>query len=158
MTVHQQTATKSRSSERRSDLFLTSRLIRAATVLGRVAAQVHKREHRLSAPEFSVLVILGSAEGETVTSSHIVDATEMDKTKVSRAVSALDERGWLHRTRATADRRFEYLALTPEGTKVYAELMPKVENAESSVLALLSAEERAGLERGLDGLDRAFGQ
>jgi len=158
MTARQITARKSRSADRRSDLFLTSRLIRAATVLGRVAAQVHKREHRLSAPEFSVLVILGSADGETVTSSHIVEATEMDKTKVSRAVSALDERGWLHRTRATSDRRFEYLALTAEGARVYAELMPKVEKAESNVLALLTAEERDGLERGLDGLDRAFGQ
>lgn len=137
-------------------LFLTNRLIRAATALGRVTAQVHRDEHGLTAPEFSVLIILGRDSGEAFTSSYIVETTAMDKTKVSRAVSSLDRRGWLGRSRATTDRRFEYLTLTDAGRRAYAALIPKVEEAENAVLSTLSEDELAGLERGLAGLDRAF--
>ena len=100
--------------------FLSSRLIRAATALGRVTSQVHKAQHGLTLPEFSVLMILGSGSEEAHTSSYIVETTAMDKTKVSRAVSSLDRRNWLHRTRATSDRRFEFLALTAEGRAAYS--------------------------------------
>ncbi|NDV85304.1 MarR family transcriptional regulator [Aurantimonas aggregata] len=138
-------------------LFLSSRLIRAATALGRVTSQVHKGQHGLTLPEFSVLMILGGEDGAQ-TSSYIVETTAMDKTKVSRAVSSLDRRKWLQRTRATSDRRFEYLALTPAGRAAYAQLVPKVETAENTVLKNLTKEEISGLERGLAGLDRAFGE
>ncbi|MCB8838875.1 MarR family winged helix-turn-helix transcriptional regulator [Aurantimonas sp. VKM B-3413] len=145
-------------SEESRVLSVTNRLIRAATALGRITAQVHKREHGLTVPEFGVLMILGGGEHEAAfTSSYIVDATAMDKTKVSRAVSSLDQRGWLIRNRASADRRFEHLALTDDGRKAYADLMPKVRAAERSVLKHLSEAERRGLEAGLEGLDRAFG-
>ncbi|MEC5292642.1 MarR family winged helix-turn-helix transcriptional regulator [Aurantimonas sp. C2-5-R2] len=139
-------------------LFLTNRLIRAATALGRITAQVHRDEHGLTAPEFSVLIILGAADGKAFTSSYIVETTAMDKTKVSRAVSSLDRRGWLGRSRATADRRFEYLTLTEAGRRAYLSLVPKVEEAENQVLSELSEDELAGLERGLAGLDRALDQ
>ena len=139
--------------------FLSNRLTRAATAVGRITAQVHKKEHGLTAPEFSVLMILASeATGEPVTSTHIVEATSMDKTKVSRAVSSLDRRAWLERARATSDRRFEYLSLTAQGRAAYATLMPKMEASEAGVLERLTQEERRGLELGLSGLDRAFGR
>jgi DNA-binding MarR family transcriptional regulator len=138
--------------------FLSSRLIRAATALGRVTSQVHKGQHGLTLPEFSVLMILGDGSDDSHTSSYIVEATAMDKTKVSRAVSSLDRRKWLHRTRATSDRRFEYLALTAEGQAAYAHLVPQVESAEKAVLKNLTEDEIRGLERGLAGLDRAFGE
>ena len=139
-------------------LLLTHRLIRAATALGRITSRVHKSQLGLTGPEFSVLLILGEGENASMTSSHIVDTTAMDKTKVSRAVSALDQRGWLTRTRATSDRRFEYLALRPEGRRAYDALMPQVRAAENEVLRNMTAggtgvprggpcRPRAGLQR-----------
>ncbi|MEX6504942.1 MarR family winged helix-turn-helix transcriptional regulator [Jiella sp. M17.18] len=148
----------SATSEQSRHLSVTNRLIRAATALGRITAQVHKREHGLTVPEFGVLMILGSGDKDAAcTSSYIVEATAMDKTKVSRAVSSLDHRGWLIRNRASADRRFEHLALTEEGRKAFADLVPKVRAAERSILKHLTEAERQGLEAGLDGLDRALG-
>lgn len=134
----------------------TGRLIRAATALGRVVSKVHKDTHGLTTPEFYVLALLGNVEDGTLTSSIIVEQTAMDKTKVSRAVSALARRGWLARTRATTDRRFEYLALKPEGRRIFALLMPRVAEAEGDVLKSLSEAERVDLEHGLAGLERAF--
>ena len=136
-------------------LLVSNRLIRAATALGRVTSRVHKREQGLTSPEFAVLLALGS-ERSKLTSSHIVELTAMDKTKVSRAVASLDQRGWVTRERATSDRRFEYLALTDDGKAALTHLLPKIFEAELAVLKNLSDDERSGLETGLKGLDRAI--
>ncbi|MCQ0988505.1 MarR family winged helix-turn-helix transcriptional regulator [Jiella marina] len=142
--------------EERAVISITNRLLRTATALGRITAKVHKGEEGLTAPEFTVLMALGRSGRESLTSSHIVEMTAMDKTKVSRAVSSLDQRGWLTRTRAVSDRRFEHLALTGSGIAAFERLLPKIYQAEDSVLNSLSAEERNGLERGLEALDRAI--
>ncbi|MCE7026781.1 MarR family winged helix-turn-helix transcriptional regulator [Jiella avicenniae] len=130
-------------------------MIRAATALGRITSRVHKREEGLTSPEFAVLLALGG-DSAKLTSSDIVELTAMDKTKVSRAVAALDQRGWVKRERATSDRRFEYLTLTEAGGVALGHLMPKIFEAEAAVLKALSEEERNGLEAGLTGLDRAI--
>ncbi|MBP0614310.1 MarR family winged helix-turn-helix transcriptional regulator [Jiella mangrovi] len=136
-------------------VLVSNRLIRAATALGRVTSRVHKREQGLTSPEFAVLLALGG-DRSRLTSTHIVELTAMDKTKVSRAVASLDQRGWVERERATSDRRFEYLTLTGAGRTALANLLPKIVEAESAVLGSLSEAERSGLEAGLTGLDRAI--
>ena len=141
--------------DQQEQLLVSNRLIRAATALGRVTSRVHKREQGLTSPEFSVLLALGS-EQSRLTSSDIVELTAMDKTKVSRAVASLDQRGWVSRERATSDRRFEYLALTEDGETALSHLLPKIFEAELAVLKNLSEDERTGLEAGLKGLDRAI--
>lgn len=142
-------------THRTTPILVSNRLIRAATALGRVTSRVHKREQGLTSPEFSVLLALGSDRSK-LTSSDIVEMTAMDKTKVSRAVASLDQRGWVMRERATSDRRFEYLSLTEAGRGALGHLMPKMYEAESAVLKGLSEEERSGLEVGLKALDRAI--
>ena len=137
-------------------LLMTSRLVRAATVLGRVTAQVHKAGYGLSGSEFNVIVVLGDSGGAPLTSSAIVETTAMDKTKVSRAVSSLDRRGWLTRTRGRSDRRFEYLELTGDGRRFFDDLMPRLQEAEAAIVEGMSTNERDGLTNGLDGLDRAL--
>ena len=137
-------------------LLLTGRLVRAATVLGRITARVHKAGYGLSGSEFNVMVVLGDAGSLPLTSSAIVETTAMDKTKVSRAVSSLDRRGWLSRTRAQADRRFEFLELTRDGRRFFDDLMPLLKRAEASVLEGMTNQERDGLCQGLNALDRAL--
>ncbi|MCQ8781318.1 MarR family winged helix-turn-helix transcriptional regulator [Mangrovibrevibacter kandeliae] len=131
-------------------------LARAATAFGRAVAQVYRGEAGLSGPEFAVIQILGAAASRRATSSEIVAATTMDKTKVSRAVASLAARGWLQRVRAETDRRYEFLSLTPDGEGAYATLVPHVRDVEESVLARLTEEERRNLCLGLLGLLRSF--
>lgn len=135
---------------------LTSRLVRAATILARITSRVSKKGYGLSGSEFNVMVVLGDSGPVPLTSTSIVETTAMDKTKVSRAVSALDRRGWVSRTRAKTDRRFEYLELTRDGRRYFDELMPRLEKAEAAVLEGMSSDERDGLREGLTGLDRAL--
>jgi len=64
----------------------------------------------------------------------------MHKTKVSRAVRALEERRWLKRRESAEDRREEILTLTAAGQKVYGEIVPKALAFESRILAELGPE------------------
>lgn len=135
----------------------SGRLARIATRLNRVTAKVYREHYGLSVPEFCVLSILGDKQGIGCTSSAIVEASAMDKTKVSRAVSALDRRGWVTRMRTDSDRRFEHLALTEAGHSAFCSLMPKVQEAEEALLSRLELEERNALRTALKALDRVCG-
>ena len=76
--------------------------------------------------------------------------SSMHKTKVSRAVRALDERRWLFRQESAADRREEVLRLTPLGRRIYCDIIPRALAFEADILAKLGPEARsfmAALER-----------
>jgi DNA-binding MarR family transcriptional regulator len=56
------------------------------------------------------------------------------------------------RTPAVADRRVAQLAMTTQGKKVYAELMPQVQDINQRILATLTDEESAQFRHSLDRL------
>jgi DNA-binding MarR family transcriptional regulator len=64
----------------------------------------------------------------------------MHKTKVSRAVRALEERRWLKRRPSEEDRREEILMLTTLGQKAYREIVPKALAFERRLLDQLGPE------------------
>jgi DNA-binding MarR family transcriptional regulator len=57
-----------------------------------------------------------------MTARDICSISHIEKTKVSRAVAALEQGGMLSRIPSETDRRAEVLSLTPRGSEVFAEL------------------------------------
>ncbi len=115
--------------------FLPYRLNRAAAALSRDFRKVYGPHHDLTVPEWRVLATLG--EFERMTAKEIGTHSSMHKTKVSRAVHALESRRWLSRSRNPADRREEILSLTPLGLDTYADIVPRAIAFEKAVLAKL---------------------
>ena len=70
----------------------------------------------------------------------------MHKTKVSRAVQALEERRWLRRRASEEDRREEILTLTAQGQKAYRQIVPKALAFERRILDELGPEAEPLLE------------
>jgi len=77
----------------------------------------------------------------------------MHKTKVSRAVRALEERRWLSRAISTEDRRVEHLELTQAGKATYRELVPLAQQFEAELLAALKDNQARALLAGLTALE-----
>ena len=102
------------------DGFLPYLLNQAAECAGRTFAQVYKDRHGIDRTQWRVLAHLG--EAETLTATDIAERAMMYRAKVSRAVFALEQRGWLARRRDTNDRRVEHLRLTTTGRAVYETL------------------------------------
>lgn len=70
--------------------------------------------------EWRVLFHLGQAGGQTA--KQICETAALHKTKVSRAVKALESKRFLSKEANETDRRSEILSLTKHGHKVFADL------------------------------------
>ena len=73
----------------------------------------------------------------------------MEKSKVSRAASRLEEKGLITKEINDKDRRLIHLTLTPKGHKLMSELLPLASSFQDK-LQIQMAEAFEGFERGLD--------
>ncbi len=123
------------------ETFLPYRLNRLASAVSRDFKAVYARHYDLTVPEWRVLATLGEfgAMGATAIGAHSC----MHKTKVSRAVRALEKRRWLKRREVPEDRREEILSLSPLGQSAYAEIVPHAIAFGQAILAGLGPEAEA---------------
>jgi DNA-binding MarR family transcriptional regulator len=133
--------------------FLPYRLNRISATISQQFRSVYGPHHDLTIPEWRVLATLG--QFDEISAKAIGAHSSMHKTKVSRAVRALEERRWLKRRESEEDRREEILALTPLGRKTYAEIVPRAIAFEKRMLAELGPEAGALLSA-LDHLEQIF--
>jgi DNA-binding MarR family transcriptional regulator len=132
--------------------FLPYRLNRLAEVVSRDFSRIYKERYGLTRPEWRLLATLG--QYGTMTATEIGAHSAMHKTKVSRAVTALEERRWLTRKADGHDRRVERLTLTKAGENTYRELVPLARAFEDRLLDRLTQEDRRAAVSGLDALER----
>ncbi|MBF9197324.1 MarR family winged helix-turn-helix transcriptional regulator [Microvirga terrestris] len=128
--------------------FLPYRLNRIAGAVSQEFRSVYGPHHDLTIPEWRVLATLGQFEAMSAKAIGLHSA--MHKTKVSRAVRALEERRWLRRRSSEEDRREEILTLTTLGQKAYQEIVPKALAFERRLLDELGPK----AERLLEALER----
>ncbi len=118
--------------------FLPYRLSIASNAVSERVAGVYQARFGLKVAEWRVIAVV--AEHGRLTQAGLVAATQMDKMTVSRAVTALVERGLL--TRAPAgDRRTLELTLTAEGNALHTEIAPLALAIETELLAGFSKAE-----------------
>ncbi|MGD1879866.1 MAG: MarR family winged helix-turn-helix transcriptional regulator [Kiloniellaceae bacterium] len=139
----------------RLETFLPYRLNRAAAVASKHFSTIYRNEFNLTVPEWRVLATLGQVG--RASAKEIGQHSAMHKTKVSRAVSSLQQRRWVARAQDELDRRIEHLSLTTSGKAAFRRLAPKMLAFEDDLLARLDPAARAELLKGLDALERALG-
>ena len=139
----------------RLETFLPYRLNRAAAVASKHFSTIYRNEFNLTVPEWRVLATLGPVG--RASAKEIGQHSAMHKTKVSRAVSSLQQRRWVARAQDELDRRIEHLSLTTSGKAAFRRLAPKMLAFEDDLLARLDPAARAELLKGLDALERALG-
>ena len=127
------------------ETFLPYRLNVLAAVVSTGLARVYASRFGLDIPGWRVLATLGQF-GEA-TGTVIGQHSHMHKSKVSRAVSDLMERGLVEGIRSKHDGRAMVISLTEEGRRMYQDIVPLALAYEQTLLASLSDQERAVLER-----------
>lgn len=105
------------------ECFLPYLLNQAAECASRAFQATYRAEYGLTRTQWRVLAHLGKYGALTAT--EICRRSHIEKTKVSRAVAALEAQFWLIRTPADTDRRAEILTLTASGRGVFATLGQK---------------------------------
>ena len=100
--------------------FLPYLLNQAAEATSRSFQASYKATHGMTRTQWRVLANLGKFG--SMTARDICTISHIEKTKVSRAVAALEDQHLLSRTTSPQDRRAEILSLTDQGRAVFADL------------------------------------
>lgn len=108
------------------------------------------RNEGLTIPEWRVIAAV--AQAPSVAARDVVAMTPMDKMAVSRAVTALEEKGLIERQTAE-DRRVAALRLTANGETVYQRVAAIALRYEDRLLRRLSPADRKAFLDGLEALE-----
>ncbi|MBC7283761.1 MarR family transcriptional regulator [Hoeflea sp.] len=136
--------------------FLPYRLARAAEHVSRQFAALYRERHGMTRPEWRTLATIG--QYRRITATAIGQHSSMHKTKVSRAIRALEERGWITRQADETDRRIEHIELTRDGRQNYMELVQLARSYEARLKAALGATATAELEAGISVIEARLGE
>ena len=131
--------------------FLPYRLNRLADAVSRDFSRIYRERYGLTRPEWRLLATLG--QYPRMTATEIGRHSAMHKTKVSRAVTALETRRWLRRRPHESDRRVEHLELTAAGREAYRAMVPLAKAFEETFLKGMDGKERRALLDGLAALE-----
>ena len=136
--------------------FVPFRLNRLASEVSEHLAGIYRERFGLDIPEWRVMATVGpSASG--CTAQYIAGSTRMHKTRVSRAIAHLEEKGLMTRVTSPADRREMELRLTQAGRRLYEELVPLALEREQTLLSCMTKEQLRAFISGLDRLETYLG-
>jgi DNA-binding MarR family transcriptional regulator len=107
--------------------------------------EIYKQRHGMLRTEWRVVFHLGYYGA--LTAKNICERARLHKTKVSRAVAALEQGRLVVRRTSPDDRRVEFLNLTRNGMSVYRELSRAAADYDRSLSLALSPEEATILRR-----------
>lgn len=123
--------------------FLPYRLAVIAARVSKAMSSLYAERFGISIPEWRVIAHLARSERVSVRDIHA--HVNLDKVKVSRAVSRLEAAGLVRKSSNEADNRLLEISLTQEGWQIYGEIVPLAERFQADLLAALSQEEREAL-------------
>jgi DNA-binding MarR family transcriptional regulator len=105
-----------------------------------------QRDAKIPHAYYEILVRLSESEGRTLRMSQLADSTLSSRSRLSHAVSRLEEAGWVERKSCPTDRRGQLAVLTDKGFAALEAAAPgHVEGVRSHVFDPLSQEQRAAL-------------
>ena len=137
----------------RLDQFLPYRLSIASNRVSAAVATSYQALFGLKIAEWRLIAVI--AEGEAMTQHALGLATEMDKVTVSRAATALVERGLLARAANPGDQRSHLLMLTAAGMALYEQVAPKAIELEATIFAGFSDADLAAFRLMIDRVAEA---
>ena len=127
------------------DAYLPYRLSVASNAVSGLIARAYQDRFGLTVPQWRMICVL--AEDGALTQGQLVARTVMDKVTVSRAVQGLLKRHLVSRSAHAADARSHLLALSSQGTRLYAEIAPMALAYECALIAGLTPDEVEDLKR-----------
>jgi DNA-binding MarR family transcriptional regulator len=100
-------------------------------------------EHDLTPPLAGILRLLRSAPG--LSQQQLADRLGVAGSRIVGYVDELESRGWISRTRDSADRRVNVLTLTAQGQQAFTALAAVARGHEAAITAGLTPVERETL-------------
>lgn len=127
------------------ETFMPYRLNVLAEVVSQSLARLYSKRYRIGIPQWRILAALG--QYHSMTAKQVGEHSHMHKTKVSRAVAALQDKGLLTRETDTDDKRAAFLTLTDKGQGIYDALKPVALEFSQALEAVLDPADKDAFDR-----------
>ena len=125
--------------------FLPYRLVVLAQAASHGLAELYSRRFGIAIAEWRVLATLG--QHGSLTAKDIGAHSCMHKTKVSRALAGMVQRGLVRREANPRDRREAFVTLTAAGIRLYSEIVPLARDYAGALVEGIDARELAAFDR-----------
>ena len=121
------------------DELLLYRLSRLQATAGALVVRYCEGQYGITRREWRIMAVL--ADKGALGSSELAEHAQLDRSRTSKAVTALAHKNLLSRTPRAGDARHVSLALTTKGMAMHQSLFPLVSQINCDVLAALNAHE-----------------
>ena len=119
--------------------FIPYRLAVLAKSVSTAFSKTYAEHYGISISQWRVMAAIGRESN--CTASSIVEHTAMDKVQVSRAVSGLIQMGVLKSKLDKNDRRNNVLSFTPQGQRIYNNIVPTGREFEEKLMSIMDSKE-----------------
>lgn len=130
--------------------FLPYKLVRTSEFVAESFAKLYETEFGITRPEWQIIANLGVKKN--IIARELAELVRLDKVKVSRTLSVLEEKGLITKAPVKDDLRATQLSLSVDGEALYQQLVPKAIEWENSILDGLSGTQYRDLCRILETL------
>ncbi len=134
--------------------FLPYRLAVLSERISRRLSTIYGAEAGLSVAEWRVMVHLARCHEVSVREIH--ECVNLDKSRVSRAVTRLETVGLVQKTDSLTDQRLLAISLTDAGWSLLDRIIPPAVDYENRLLAALTDADRAALDTIMEKLHRVM--
>jgi DNA-binding MarR family transcriptional regulator len=135
---------------------LLYRLNRIRAVGGGMVLRYCEGQFGVTRREWVVIALLAGAG--PITSSELAARAGLDKSATSKAVVGLVKKALVSRSLRAGDRRYIELALTPQGRKLYEQILPVVQEVNRDLMSKLTDAEIDALDRLLARIQQRAGE
>lgn len=136
---------------KREDLFMF-RLNKLASISGQPLNRLCEGQYGITRREWRLIVVL--AQDGPLVSGDLAERARIEPVRTSRTVTVMVESGLAVRVPRARDRRYVEIHLTERARKIFDSLYPEVVRLNTQLLAGLSEEDLAHLDRLLEHLER----
>lgn len=150
MTARRRTFRRSAEPPTSTEELVGSKIIVAANLIGRSAALRYRRLLGLPRLEWRIIALLGRRPPCSL--NELSRRAGLDKSQISRGVASLVRRKLIRRAPSRRSNREIDLSLSPEGLKIYRQLIAVAAARSEELLAGFSSQEISVLDRFLDRL------
>ncbi len=112
----------------------------------------------ISLPDYTLLARLRDAGEEGLRMSELAESAVFSRSRISHAISRLENQGWVERRSCPTDRRGSYAALTGDGMAKLAEAEPvHSEVIKEHMLGSIEADDAESFRRVTDQIGQSLG-
>ena len=131
-------------------------LVHAAEMVRDTFEQFYQQRYQLTVPQWRLMMVLGP--NYPISQKELVEASGMDKVRISREIRRLVEKGIIFTESSEQDKRIRLVSLTNAGLALFLQLKSEAGSWQHTLTDYLPSESREAIRQHLHSVSAAIEQ